>query len=259
MLTIRKDQRPAFRAAMRKNFESDMVAQLREDFPEDCEVLGEDQVRRVIDLGVDRAAAHGFETRGDVCDYIVMMFIIGSYFDEDPQLPWAAEVLRDEGEAGPSATMEALYARANEYLGRVAGEDGEYYRKALLRARRMTFESLARPGSGNMSHEIRPFLRRLYPEKHGELADSSLRRMGNLGQASATRYGIGTPEGTLVYVALMFMLGSHFDRDPQHPWAGEVLQDRATTSADLKARRLQEAAMARLAQSRAIDTSAEEA
>ena len=246
MLHIRKEQMRALNAYMRENFVDEMVAYLREHFPQDCDVLGQAQTRRVIDLGIDRAAEHGLEIKGDVCNFITLMFSLGSYFDEDPLLPWASEVLEGKEENSPSAMMDDLYAKATEYLNRVAGDNGQYYRTALLRARERSFESLAETNTGNLTRDIRSCLSSLYPQQYNALAKSSLKSLMELGQASAGRYGVGTHEGILLYVHLMFLIGSHFDRDPLHPWAAAVLEDESVTDPQQKARKLYEAAMARL-------------
>ena len=131
MLIIRREQMDAFSPLIRKKFVDEVLAYIRGYYPEDCEALGDEQTRRAIDLGVDRAAAHGFDIKGDVCSYITLMFSLGSYFDEDPLVPWTAEVLEDK-ETDRSAVMERLYAKTKNYLRMVAGENGQYYRSALL-------------------------------------------------------------------------------------------------------------------------------
>lgn len=255
MLHIRKEQMQALNAYMRENFVDEMLAYLREHFPQDCEVLGQAQTRRVIDLGIDRAAEHGFEIKGDVCNFITLMFSLGSYFDEDPLLPWASEALEGEEGTSPSTIMNDLYAKATEYLNRVAGDKGQYYRTALRRARERSFESLAETDTGNLTQDIQSCLSSLYPQQYNALAESSLKSLTELGQASAGRYGIGTHEGILLYVHLMLMIGSHFDRDPLHPWAASILKDESVTDPQQKARKLYEAVMARLDQAFATSRS----
>ena len=57
----------------------------------------------VARLGIGRAARHGLDTDHDIFVYVTLMMMLGSYFDEDPQLPWArldegAIVPTDEGD-----------------------------------------------------------------------------------------------------------------------------------------------------------------
>jgi hypothetical protein len=96
MLKIRKEQYEELGKISLKRFEDNMVEHIKEFFPENYDALGETVVRKVIEYGVERAEAHGFETEPDVNMYIDLMFLLGSHFDTDPQLPWAAEILQEE-------------------------------------------------------------------------------------------------------------------------------------------------------------------
>jgi hypothetical protein len=255
MLTIRKEQTAAFRSAMRRNFQDQMLEDLGKRFPADCQVLGKDQTRRVIDLGIDRAAAQGFGARRHVCDFITLMFILGSYFDEDPLLPWAAEALAGQAGGDPNARMARLYAKTTDYLKQVAGENGEHYRAVLLRARRMPFESIGTSNPPGSPLDPRAFLQALYPQRSGVLTDTGYQSLIALGRASAEKYGLSTREGFYVYIGLVFVLSSHFDRDPLHPWAAAILQDKSARDPGAKARRLHAAAMERLEQYQRISQS----
>jgi hypothetical protein len=70
--------------------------------------------------------------------------------------------------------------------------------------------------------------------------------MVRLAWTSCSNYGLQTREGLLVYSAIMFLLGSHFDRDPLHPWVSQPLN--SALGMPEKARALQSAAHARLEQ-----------
>jgi hypothetical protein len=248
MLVIRKEQIEVLKQVPLAVFKQKMVALLREDFPRDCEILGDEQIRKVLELGIGRAKGYGFDTRGDVCDYIVLMFKLGSFFDEDPLLPWAAELLKGREEFVPSDVIWDLYARAGDYCQSVAGDDGRYYRAALKKFHETPFESFAKAAAGDLTRELGTLIKGLYPQRHQASPEDILEKMGVLGRASAGGYGLETPEGTLLYCVLMFMFGSHFDRDPLHPWAGVVLKHSTIEESGTKARRLHEAAVIRVGQ-----------
>jgi hypothetical protein len=247
MLIIRREQVDAFSPLIRKKFVDEVLEYIRGYYPEDCEALGDEQMRRAIDFGIDRAAAHGFDIKGDVCSYITLMFSLGSYFDEDPLVPWAAEVLEDN-ETDRSTVMERLYAKARNYLRMVAGENGQYYRSALLSLRRKSFDSLTATGTGDMDQDIRIALSELYPEQYQASSEDTLKGVIVSAKELAGKYELGTREGIMIYVRLMFMLGSHVDRDLLHPWAAEILQIDSGADPVSKAQRLYEAAMARIEQ-----------
>ena len=60
-------------------------------FPAACAALGEEQVRRVVRYGIERAASHGVTRERGVCAWVDLMFTFGRDFDRDPDLPWASE------------------------------------------------------------------------------------------------------------------------------------------------------------------------
>ncbi len=121
MVTIRKDQMEAFRAASYRSFEDRMLDHLRRCFPKHVRALGDDLTRRAIGDGVSRAAPYGIVSEVDVCRFIDVMFAFGDRFDENPGLPWAREVLTRPG-CSPTVRAQLLQDRAIEELGRLAGK-----------------------------------------------------------------------------------------------------------------------------------------
>jgi hypothetical protein len=120
MLEIREEQMAVFDQAARKTFEDEMVEHLAEFVPKQCEVIGEQQVRKVIQLGVERARIYSLTNRGPVRFYIELMFVFGSDFDTDPLLSWAAEILGDVL-TNQMAKAGRLYEKTNDYLEKVSG------------------------------------------------------------------------------------------------------------------------------------------
>ena len=54
MLKIRKEQMEVFEQAAIRNFEDEMVQHLKKFSSRHCEVIGEDNVRKVIRMGIER-------------------------------------------------------------------------------------------------------------------------------------------------------------------------------------------------------------
>ncbi len=124
-LVIRQAQLEAFAAAAEQGFERRLVKLLRQQFPDDCVDLGDDGVTEVVELGIQRAAAHGLQVEGDVCLFVAMMFLFGPEFDEDPALPWAARVLGDARLETSGERIDALWAEAERQLEAMAGGAGQ--------------------------------------------------------------------------------------------------------------------------------------
>jgi hypothetical protein len=119
MLVIRREQIKALSWKMRKAFEGRMVLHLKEFFPDQCEMLGEEDTRAAIRYGMGRAEGYGLETEGDIAKYLNLMFVFGRTFDTDPDLPWASEILNARADYAPSERMARLYevAMGNESEG----------------------------------------------------------------------------------------------------------------------------------------------
>ena len=90
MLIIRKSQMAAFEKIAVRRFEDGLLDHLRTFFPEHAATLGEKQLGRVMRYGLQRAESRNLQTERGVYLYLALMFMLGSLFDEDPQLPWAA-------------------------------------------------------------------------------------------------------------------------------------------------------------------------
>jgi hypothetical protein len=91
-----------------------MVDHLNKWFPEECQTLGEKEVRRRIRDGIDRADGYGIVGRRDVIKFIDVAFALGPAFDEDPNLPWAGRILRND-RIGPSQKVDELVDAALEH------------------------------------------------------------------------------------------------------------------------------------------------
>src|SRR5215213_1636422 len=116
MIRIQKRQLGTFAAARWASFEDDLTAHLRAFFPTACASLGDAGVRAEIRYGAARAALHGVVGERDLFLYLDLMFTLGRDFDDDPDLPWARELLADPTLPDPgarlSAIIDAVIARA---------------------------------------------------------------------------------------------------------------------------------------------------
>lgn len=233
MLRIRGTQLDALKRVARSRFVDKLASHLETYFPAEHRVLGPAQMRIVIELGLRRSDAYGLLAAGDVCRYVTLMFFLGSHFDRDPQLPWAAEALAATGRM-PGARMDRLYAIAVAHIEQIAGATGKLFTRALQRARRLPFEALAAP-----RHEI---LRHIHPEKYHAIGGAGREALLALAQANAQAAALFTREGETLIAIHMFLLGAHFASDPLHPWVAEALAPALT--ADTRAQHLYDAAKA---------------
>lgn len=244
MLKIRKEQYEELGKISLKRFEDSMVEHIKEFFPEHYEILSEPTIRRVIQYGVEQAEKYGFTTERDVCLYINTMIMLGSNFDTDLQLPWAAEILDDESITESITRVDLLSDKTLEYLNRVAGANEGYYKRALLSVREVPIQDFSQSVTSSVEPRITGQLQKIWPNKYEDLGEQAVRRLIRHALESAKEYKISSDRGIMVYAGLMFMLGGGFDSDPQFPWAAGVLNDESITNEPAKVDRLYKEAMA---------------
>lgn len=247
MLTIRREQMDAFEAAAVRDFERRMLAHVKEHLPKHHAVLGEEILRRVIRYGIGRAEAHGFTAESDVCLYITLMLMLGSRFDEDPQLPWAEEILQDKSLSDPEPRIGQLHDRAMDYLDEVEGDEGEFWADALRELHKHPVDDAWLAGTGSFEQKMLAGLRRVWPAKVGSLGEPRVRLLIDRGRQTAERTGLAAERGAAVCIVLMFLLGAGFIEDPQFPWAAGIVNEPGPSGRATRADRLQKEAIARTA------------
>jgi len=122
MLRIRKEQNDELAKVALKRFEDGMVIHLNECFPEECKALGAEATRATIRYGMERAADYDIVSQRDICIYTDVMFVFGTDFDKDPNLPWAGQILSDKSlKDRPHEKTDKLYDAALENIETAAG------------------------------------------------------------------------------------------------------------------------------------------
>lgn len=223
MWTFREHQIEAFRQHQLQTFEDEMVDHLQKFAPRHWKVMGEQDGRRVIRLGIERARNYGFNNRGPVCYYIELMFMFGSYYDSDPQYPWASAVLNNSL-LDQMARAEHLFASMNQYLRQVTGPDHQYLTLAMQRLTRYRSSDFVRSGL-DLEDSLLENLAIIYPQKHEYLGETVLRSLIKRGYELAAKHGVATQGGIVLMVVLTLAVGHRFPEDPLHTWIGRRLQD----------------------------------
>jgi len=95
MLKIRKEQNDELSDYMLQQFENRMVVHLRDEYPEETQLISEEQLRTLIKAGIRKAETYGIELENDVQEFIEFMVVYGSDFDTNSKFHWAREILDD--------------------------------------------------------------------------------------------------------------------------------------------------------------------
>lgn len=251
MLVIREEQMSVLSQAVARNFENRLLEHLQDFFPRQGQILGVEQTRELIRLGIAQAEKYGFETERDVYLYVGLMCVLGSYFDQDPQLPWAAQILADENIADPNMRADRLHERAMAFLNEAAGQESQYLDRALRRLRELPPSALTRTGDDkqiSFGDYVLKLLYGLFAEKYHAVGDPAIRQLVREAFQAAKEFGLTGEAGMTTYISLAFMLGGGFARDPRFPWAGAVLNDATLTDPKQKGEALHQSAVAHLEQ-----------
>jgi hypothetical protein len=242
MLVIRNEQLTVFEEAAVKEFESRTTEYIELNFPKHYEIQGVETIRTVIHEGVQKAWEYGFILEKHLTEYICLMFTLGSAFDRDIQFPWATAILEDDSIPNAASRMDGLLDMCNDYLDAVAGADNIFLDDAIRKVENESLPDATMLLSGGFQPDMFVRLKRIWPEKCACLGATTIGDMIQYGFEAGQDFGLFTEKGMIVYVGLMFMLGSDFATDPQFPWSREVLTDASLPSPD-KDERLHEEAM----------------
>ncbi|NJN48014.1 MAG: hypothetical protein HC808_17775 [Candidatus Competibacteraceae bacterium] len=186
MLVIRKTQMAAFEQGAIRNLETRLLEHLQEFFPKQCQILGDEQVRKVIRLGLERVEQYALVSERDIHLYVGLMFMLGSYFDVDMQLPWATKIFADQSMTNPNPPIDRVYDTAMRYLDRVAGKNNEHLEQALNKAGNLPVTELVRTENDkqqkkSFGEHLLMVLDSLWPEKYEALGEETMRRLVQYG------------------------------------------------------------------------------
>lgn len=235
MLKINKAQMEVFEKAALRSFEDRMVEHLRYFAPKHFKILTEDQIRDVIRNGMKRAESHRFTSERSLRIYTELMLMLGSGFDSDPQMPWAAEMLNDETVTDEVERIDRLHAKAWEYVeqvvqdyGNVEGEvDPKRFIEQIQQLRQEREEALALSALSSFYERMVTWLKQIFPKKCEYIGEHCVQQLINYSIELAKGHGITTERGTAFFIAIIFVLGAGFDKDPQLPWVSAILNDQA--------------------------------
>ncbi|HXX23702.1 MAG TPA: hypothetical protein VEO19_11180 [Terriglobia bacterium] len=111
MLIIREAQ---LRILVADAFERSLVQHVIRCFPERARRIGNDELPAVIKDRRARAARY-FSSESGIRTFVDLTCVFGDTFDEDPELPWAREILKKPG-ISEADRRQMLHARARRHL-----------------------------------------------------------------------------------------------------------------------------------------------
>lgn len=223
MFVLKNQQIEVYKEIALKNFEDKMLNHIKEFFPNHFNMIPEDCIREIIQLGYEKAKGYGFTTQRNVCLYINIMLVVGSNFDVDPMYSWVSTHLVDSGDY-PNVRMNRLSDESFKMLEKYTGSNNQFLNRALLKLNNSGEELFQKLKESDLN-TFGETLKDIYPEKYDVIDYSNLLKVKRQGIIKANSHGIFSESNILVYLILMFLLGSEFDHDPQFNWVQKTLND----------------------------------
>lgn len=81
-------------------------------FPKKYEILGETNIKQLVSLSAKSSDSYNLTLDASKNVYTVLMYIMGSQFDKDPQFTWAGEILNDNTISDQVEKTRTLYFKA---------------------------------------------------------------------------------------------------------------------------------------------------
>lgn len=228
MFRIKAKNLTAFEQQAADTYLAELLQHCRLFAPQLSQALTDTELRTAVQDGMVRARAHGFDQRGTVRFYVDVMIVLGSDFDTDPQFPWAAEILADEGYRTPMDRAEALHARLLAHVAEVDGRDNVHAREALA-----DLAALVRRGAplyrDSFEDDVLRLLAQIHPRKVEVSGEAAIRRLIAAGIARTERQEL---RHALPTIALMVAFGHRFDADPWLPWIARAVRERNSITSE---------------------------
>jgi len=245
MLRLKKSQMAAYDEVALEQFVDETLAHVEAHFPDHLRTFGRPRVREAVAFDVGQARAHGLTTERSMCLYVTLAMMLGSTFDRDLHVPWAAQIL---GEAAPqTARIDALTDQAMEHLDRIGGAEDRHRDRAFLRFRKILPRLAQAPLVEDLDLEesMLSHFGAFFPRKYDAVGEPQLRLALRHALGAAGRYGLAADYARAVYAALAFLMGSAFDDDPLLSPLADALRGGAAGE-QAKVERLVEGALALL-------------
>ncbi|VAW73628.1 hypothetical protein MNBD_GAMMA10-1203 [hydrothermal vent metagenome] len=214
MLIIRNDQLKAFSRIKLNKFEEKMYVHAKKHFSDEFYGLESKNLIEVSSKAIEKGKLYGFHTQKHVFYFLSLMFLLGSDFDSDVQLPWVYNYLTDQSVSSVDQRMENTWRAAIVFISRIAGDQLEFIRPVFYKLYKFNTQNLLHLTEDNFEKEINCFLLELYPEKYNYQMGGGNSALIKYGLNISEKYNVESSHGKAVIIVLMFVFGSGFYSDP---------------------------------------------
>ena len=189
MLVIRDEQMKAMQEYMLTKFAGRMFLHLRESFPEEISGISDEELRALIQMGIEKARSYNILEDEDVQGFLEFMITNGPNFHEDEAHPEIQQILSSTEMDGEEKIDEIDY----------------YYERLEEKAHKALH------------------LRESFPGETSDISDEELSDLIQTGIDKAKSYNIIEDESVQRFLDYMVTRGPNFHEDEAHPEIQEIL------------------------------------
>ncbi len=113
----------------------------------------------------------------------------------------------------------------------------------MLTMRKEQMDVFDRIAALEFQERLVEYVRKSFPAAFSELGAQRVREIVRFACEKAKEYELSSERGCRLYASMVFVLGAGFDKDPQFPWAGEILTDAASDDPNLRIDKLYDKTM----------------
>ena len=229
-LTLSDVEIAGFIKYKRESFIEELLPYFKEKDAFHSAAIGDNGLRDVIRLGIERASLHGLTRKSPVKLYIHMMLYLGSYFDDDPLLPWVQDILKsdnfDEAQAEKANELRSGFI---EYLEEISGKNGEHLQSFMKTCQ----AKLDEENSQISNNDAVSFIKSGYPQKFQHVGSDLMSRLVDHSEQFCRANDLSEGRSVLSLSCLRLVYGTRMLEDPLFPWMKKVFEaDAAKTKKD---------------------------
>lgn len=197
-----------------------LLETFKEYFPQRARTLRPDDRYAFARLAVEKCYSIGSNTFSELVGIMLCMAQLGTFFDTDPQYPWASLDLKP-GET-VKQRIKTISSKMEELRIAAWGDFGRPYQRTL-RAVSLDFdpEWLSKIRTRQDALNLIP---QLYREKARFQGTKSMEKLLDIATATGQNYRLKSMSSITVLMGVMFFLGTGVDKDPLFHWVGSLLQ-----------------------------------
>lgn len=215
MIRISAEQVRAFEDKEMHRFIGRIVDELPGYRPEPVAGRSRATLFAMADAAIERAKVYNIETERGFWLYANITASFGLYFDVNPALPWASDILSDASYLSDEK-VDDLWNACSDWCAAILPE-GDYLPLAAYER----YLALDAPRAQRRP-DILALLHHLWPERITHL-DTQLQADFIRQTAERARgFGLADPASIACYTAISFLIGYAFESDPLHDWSRDI-------------------------------------